>query len=321
MQVVMTENQPLEIEQPEAEQQLADYLTGLGEQLNKVNRFIYEVRVDGQSLSEVDSSETCGEFDKIEIKSRTYEDMTIDSIGHLGEYCQSFLVRLPQVLEDWDEKSAEEIEQLTDQVEEALEMANNVVRSIHEFLNFSSPKLTDLLEDGVKIKQQLAVEQSEAELQALLAQQAKQFFSGLLENLRETIDHLSREKQKLNDDQKDFEKNIKELFVTLPQTVDDLQSGRVSEGYSSLERVIIGLESILNNIKKLDDNGLLKLNLPPEQQVEMIKSHRELNTGIEELQMAVKEKDPIMVCDILEYEILPYLRDLEELFNFSEKHE
>ena len=322
---LLVNDEPYETDiEAEEMKSLAEYIKELDEEFAEVNRVIHSIEVDGENFTrDVDeklAALNCGEVDKLELKVQPMDKMAIDSIANLGEYCQSFLARLPDVVEDWGEKEEDQKKKHRQEVSEALNIARGILSSVTVILNMPSEKLSDLQERAGKLEEK--VEEADFQkLGRLLREECREFIEDLLAQLREYMDALQVRKEDARDSARQIDKLIDEILERLPGLVDNLQGGETDEqvGLEEIEELAGKLEIILNRVSKLDDQGEIKKNLDRQSQGEMVKSQEQLTVGLQELEKALEDRDLIMICDILEYEIKPYLEGLKPIFQDSNK--
>ncbi|GEM_PF-3610783 len=320
MKVTFSSEQPLEIEAPDPEQKLGDYIDFVNKKLSDVNRFIFSAEVDGEQITEERCRQKCDSFEELKLEARSFEEMTIDTIGRLGAYCQEYLAKLPQVIDEWKKKSDEEKNALRRQVLEAINLAGKVLDSIDDFLDVAVEEHDTIKSRTEKLAGQFR-EAGREELKSLLTEQGSEYFSELFDHLRAVLDYVDGQKDAESDQLSRLGRQLDELHEELTNLINKFQGGDIADAYDQLTDRATEIDELLAVIGGLDKTGFLKRNFTPETQDELSQAHTELHRGLTELLQAVEERDPIMVCDILEYEFLPYLESLQKLFGSVDEAE
>ncbi len=318
MKVKFSSDQPVEIDPPDSDQLLGDYIDFVNEKLSDVSRFIFSAEIDGEKITEERCEQKCSSFEELKLEVRTFEVMTIDTVGRLGAYCREYLAKLPQVIDEWEENSDDEKNALRRQVLEAINLAGKVLDSIDNFLDVAVEENDKMKSRTEKFAGQLR-ESGREELKTLLAEQGSDYFSELFEYLRAVLDQVDEQKDKESRQLSHLGEQLDELHEELTSLIDKFQGGDVVDAYDELTDWAREIDELLAVIGGLDETGFLKRNLKPGNQEELEQAHVELYQGLNELMQAVEDRDPIMVCDILEYEFLPYLESLQKLFGVDDE--
>jgi DNA repair exonuclease SbcCD ATPase subunit len=315
MQVYIDGDAEKEIPPVESFQTVGEYIEQLQEDLAQVNRVVYRAEVDGSEVDDETQKLACSEVDRLEVEVRTMDKMAIDSIGQLGEYCQGFLAKLPSILKEWDEKSAGKKEKYRQQVLEAFDIVENVLSAVEVVLSLSSDEM-DRLSERVNTLRGKLEEADEDELNALLREDCQQFIEELLEHLQDLVGDLQERKRETQSDVEEARQLMDDMLTNIPPLIEQLQSGGASEqeGIEKIEAQVKDLTRVLETLENLDEQGMIKKNLTPAEQEELVDFNQQLNEGLTELGEALKERDIIMICDILEYEVLPYLEKIKSHF-------
>lgn len=316
MEVTVDSEQLVEIPEPESNQTLGEYVEKLNEKLSEVNRFIYSVEVDDEQITEAKQQKKCAEFDRLQVDARSFEAMAVDSIGQLGEYCQNFLASLPEVVNNWSEKETETKDQYRQQVLEAFELSGEVLEAIDSLINVASTETEPLTERVQELEGKLR-EAGREELKNLLKEECRDFFTELLEALESILNDLETREGKISEQINTLQEKVSTLLDDLPELIQTLQGGEEVEGYEDIDKRAEDINKIIRIISIFDRAGLIKKSFSPEEQEKLIGIHTELTAGFDDLQEAIENNDLIMICDILEYEVLPYLETIEELFGSS----
>ncbi len=320
MQVTLESEQLVEIPEAGSEQTLAEYLQQLNSDLSEVNRFVYSAQVDGEEINDELNQKQCSEFEELHVEVRSFEAMAVDSIGQLGEYCQKFLASLPKVINNWSEKDKEEKDQHRQQMLEACELSAEVLEAMDSLLNISTETDEELLARVHKLEGELR-EAGRDELKKLLSENCRDLFTDLLEQMETTLSGLEDREEKFIDQVDTIQGKVTDLLEELPDLIEVLQAGEEAEGYTDLQEQTENIRKIITIISVFDQAGQIKQNFTPEEQEKLISIHTELTHGFDDLQDAIESKDLIMICDILEYEVIPYLETIRELFGSKQSEE
>ncbi len=304
-----------EIPPAESFQTVGEYIEQLQEDLAQVNRVVYRAEVDGSEVDGETRKLACSKVNRLDVEVRTMDKMAIDSIGQLGEYCQGFLAKLPSILKEWQEKSSGKKEKYRQQVLEAFDIVGNVLSAVEVVLNLSSDEM-DRLSERVNTLRGKLEEVDEDELNLLLREDCQQFIEELLEHLQDLVDDLQERKRETTSDVEEARKLMDDMLTNIPPLIEQLQGGGASEqeGIGKIEGQVKDLTRVLETLENLDEQGLIKKNLTPAEQEELVDFNQQLTEGLTELGEALKERDIIMICDILEYEVLPYLEKIKSHF-------
>lgn len=313
MKIIVNGKAPEDIREPDPERSLDDFLEELRDQFSDVNRIINDVRVDGVPLPEISDRTHCGEIDELALKVSKFETMAVQAIGDLGEYCQRFLRLLPEIVEDWEQVDEEDREQYRRQVNEALRASRDVFNSLDQLLDLNETfrqRCEDLRERAATLSRSLEDEET-SQISTLLRERGQDFFSETLSCLQDLIDYLQQQQSDLEEDVERIRETIQTDIERIPKVVDQLQKGKEKQGLEAIEPIAQNLRSLLQLVQRLDAAGKVKNALSPDQQEQLQEIHRHLETGVDEITDALENRDIVMICDVLDYEIQPYLETVD----------
>lgn len=313
MKIIVNGKAPEDIREPDPQRSLEDFLGELRDQFSSINRVINDVRVDDQPLPEVSERIACGEINELSVRVSKFETMAVQVIGDLGEYCQRFLRVLPDLVEEWEEVEASEREKYRRQVTEALTASRDVFSSLQQLLDLDEEhrsRCSTLRERAQALSQRLE-EEATPGISSLLREQGQDFFSETLDCLQDLIDYLQRQQSDMEEDVQEVRENIRTDVERIPKVVDQLQKGKEKQGLEGIEPIAQNLRSLLQLLQRLDAAGKVKNALSPEQQEKLQEIHQHLETGLDEITGALEDRDIVMICDVLDYEIQPYLETVD----------
>lgn len=301
-----------EISPPEPSQTLEEYLEQLNEQFGKVNQIVRPLAVNGRDFTSEFNDWTPDEIDQLELTVQPIEDLVVNSLVDLAEYLDRARENLPEILENWEEQDVETRQQYEDQLDDAFSVINQILTSMMGIINIED-RLKPIKQINSRIKglDEKLSEKDGDELRPVF-EETDQLFENLREEIGTIVQVLSQKEQALWEDSDDLQGTIESRLDRIPSLIENLQQSPDSDDYEEIDELVADLERVLGYVEKLDEAGKIKLFLSPEKQEELGETHRELDQGIEELNRAFEEQDVIMICDILEYEVQPYLEQISD---------
>ncbi len=171
-------------------------------------------------------------------------------------------------------------------------------------------RCNELQERASELKRNLE-DTSSPNISPLLREQGQEFFSDTLNLLQDLVDFLQQRQSDLEKEIQEARENIRTDSERIPEVVDQLQKGKEKQGLETIDPIADNLRTLLRLIQRLDAAGKVKNALSPEQQETLQEIHRHLETGLDEITAALEDRDIVMICDVLDYEIQPYLETVD----------
>lgn len=313
MKLIVNGRENEDIQPPEPGQTVGEYVDNLNEQFGKINRVVQVEMVNDKDFKPSLSSWESDRIDRMELSVKPIEEVVVNTLMSLAQYLDQALENLPDILENWSEHGEEDIHEYRDQLEEAFTTIDKILSSVTALSNVG-----DRLEPVEEIQEEVGVlhrkltERNPESLHETFSR-TRDMFSNLRQEIESVVQTLSQQEESLWRNLSDIADSIELRIEQIPEIVESLQTGGDEDSFQKIDNIADDLSQILEFIEKLDEAGKVRMVLSPEGQEELNKAHTELEDGIDELQEAFENRDVIMICDIIEYEILPYLKNVNHL--------
>lgn len=301
-----------DIPHPDPSQTLEEYLQQLNDQFADINRVVNPEMVNGEPFRPDFNDWTPDEIDQLELTVQPIEDLVVDSLVELAEYLDRALENFPEILEELRESDDPDVSIHRDQLQEAFVVINQILTSVIGSISIDERlKTIKQINERVKTLHDDLEEKEGKELVSVF-KSSQELFTELRREIQTIVQLLAQREESLWEGVTDLHDQVEGWVQSIPDLVNDLQSEPDAEHYNQIEALTNHLSDVLEFIEDLDRAGKLKLVMTPEEQDQLNEANVELDRGLGELNQAFENKDVIMICDILEYEILPYLKDIGE---------
>ena len=312
MDIFIDGERDTELPEPELSETVDEYLGRINEEFADTNRVVQIEAVNRQNLTEEMLEREARNLERLDLSVKTIENVAVDSIVYLAEYLDRALQRFPDIIDDWEQEDTDQRETYEDQLEEAFEAIDQIITSLPEMVDLEQQEdaLLDIHDQLRDLRREL--EDSAREQYQPILENVRELFSDLRQELENIIHVLSQQLESLEQGRKKYSNLIEQYLEDIPSLVETLQSTKTSETYDRVGEILEGLNGVLDYMNSLDRAGKIKLLFSPEDQETLNKAHEELDTGLDELERAFEDRDLVMICDILEYEIQPYLEKIQQ---------
>jgi len=315
MELIVNGRDNEDVEPPQAGQTLEDYISDLNDQFGKINRVAQIETVNGEEFQPQFYSWASERVEQMEISIKPIEEVVVNTLMSLARYLDQALGNLPSIIENWEKQGQDDIQTYVDQLDEAFTTIDQILTSIVATTDVEDrlESLNDIQSRTRELDRKLQ-ERTPDNLRDVF-ENTHDLFSELRTEIENVVQLMTQKEEFLWRNLSEISNSIRTWIEDIPDLVENLQTGDDSKAYDRIENAAEDLDRIIIFMNQLDEAGKLKMVLSPEQQEELRTAHSELETGIDELQDAFENNDVIMICDILEYEILPYLKDVDRFLD------
>lgn len=312
MDILINGKAQSDLPDPEPEESVIEYTERINQEFAPVNRVVQVDSINRQPVNSDSLERNVLELERLDLSVKTIQSVAVDSLIHLAEYLDQALENFPEIIDDWLESDEQQRREHIRQLEEAFDAIDQILSSLPSMIDLEDhlETIQNFEEELSEVRQLVDEETSEQLLEEM--KRTQELFHQLRSEIETIIQHLSQQHESLLNEKKKYTQSISEYTEKIPSLVEKLQSSPTRETYDEVEEILGLLEGTLGFMNSLDQAGKIKLMLSPDEQKKLSTVHTELDTGIDELSRAFEEEDVVMICDILEYEIQPYLEKIEE---------
>ncbi len=321
---ILIDGQPLPDGTAKAGSSLKDAMDQVVRVLNQREMLAAAVRVNGREVERWDESTVAlAEGDRIDVSTMSMRDYAVASLGDVGEYTGNVLA----VLRNVDAiVSRDGFDALRSKLGEGLDYILHVIETAGHILPLNMKEARYDMRSG---------EQMLKELQAIHARirNAKKFddmksdLATLEFTLTDWLKFLETLLRRYADQQAEMgtaeevagdarghAEALERLGADLKALVDDLYAGKVAKSMDALPSRITILQESLIYIQKLRKFGVVHYDSLRVKDDRMSDKIPHLSQTLKELSEAIQVGDTVLMRDLIEYEILPFISYLRDVF-------
>lgn len=312
MELIVSGVDENDLPEPKASQTLGEYLEEANQQFAEVNQVVSPQSVNGEAFSPEANDREIEQIDRLELSVQPIEETVVNTLMELAAYLDRALNNFPEIIEELHEEGPDDADVYRDQLDEAFDAIGSLLTSMIGVVNVEE-RLKPVKKINTQVKElDDRLDSAAGEDLIELFEDTRDTFERLRDEIETIVSVLAQQEEKLWEGGPELEEKLRRRIDMIPELVEELQSQPSPENYEEVDQMVDDLEEVLGFIQELDEAGKIKLLLTPEEQEKINEAHQDLDRGIDELNQAFEEKDVILICDILEYEILPYLEDIVE---------
>jgi primosomal protein N'' len=312
MELIVSGVDENDLPEPKASQTLGEYLEEANQQFAEVNQVVSPQSVNGEAFSPEANDREIEQIDRLELSVQPIEETVVNTLMELAAYLDRALNNFPEIIEELHEEGPDDADVYRDQLDEAFDAIGSLLTSMIGVVNVEE-RLKPVKKINTQVKElDDRLDSAAGEDLIELFEDTRDTFERLRDEIETIVSVLAQQEEKLWEGGPELEEKLRRRIDMIPELVEELQSQPSPENYEEVDQMVDDLEEVLGFIQELDKAGKIKLLLTPEEQEKINEAHQDLDRGIDELNQAFEEKDVILICDILEYEILPYLEDIVE---------
>lgn len=309
--------------------------------MSELNRFlsgreeiIVDVRADGREIISWDSIELDpARVSRLEIQSQPIREYAVGSLGDLGDYTGNTLAVLRNAEEICRKEGFPEVRR---QLAEGLDYILTVIETSGKILDLKMDQSrydmrsgTQMLNELKMIKTRLskahnfdAAKKDLEELEFTLTDWLK-FLEILLRRYADKQADFGTPEDISGQAQKQIE-SLDQLSTDVKQIVEDLYAGKIAKSLDQFHGRLLSLQMSLSYLEKLREHGRINYQTLAVEQESLAAKIPKIAKVLKELSDSIQIGDTVLMRDLLEYELLPFIAFLRQIFGqltFSPKKE
>jgi hypothetical protein len=284
---------------------------------------VADVEVNGREVPDWDvSTVAVGATDEIDIHTMATNDYAVMSLGDVGDYAGNALGVIRNVEAVCAKDGFEAVRaSLTEGIEYILHVITTAGRILH--MNFKDSRY-DMRTGDQMMKEMESLKQKISSARRL--EDAKETLTALEFTLTDWLKYLETLLRRYADQQAEVgsaeeiledartqSASLERLQTDVKTIVNDFYAGRAGKSIEALPERITVLQAALTFIQRLRKFGIVRY---PELEVEserLSDKIPKLSKTLQELSDAIQVGDTVMMRDVLEYEILPFIDYLRKI--------
>lgn len=299
-------------------------MTEINKILGHREEIITDLKADGLEIVSWDVAELdVAQISRLEIQTLAAHEYAILSLGDLGEYTGEVLSVLRNVENISGKRGFEHVRQ---QIFQGLDYMMAVIETSGKVLHLKLDKSRYDMRTGEQMMKELVSLKSKiAAAQDVAA--AKRHFEELELTLTDWLKFLEVLLQRYGDKQVevgdrleilDHAKNqgavLDRLEAAVKGIVDDLYAGKLAKSMDQFQSKILTLQESLVYLQRLKDAGRIQYHMLTVKDEALSDKIPQMAKILKELSDSIQIGDSVLMRDLLEYEILPFISYLRQIY-------
>lgn len=299
-------------------------MADLNRMLGQREEVITDVRADGQEILSWDNSELdVSAISTLDIQSRPAREYAIDSLGDVGEYGGEILSVLHNV-ENISRTDGFDV--VRAKLTEGLDYILTVIETAASILKFNLAECRYDLRSGEQMLKELrslktriaeapdyeSAKKRMEDLEFTLTDWLK-FLESLLNQYGEKQAEMGSAEDILNQARSQIEA-LDRLTADIKSIVEDLYAGKVAKSLDQFQTRITVLQDSLVYLQRLRQSGRVRYQTLSVNEESLSERIPKISKILKELSDSIQVGDSVLMRDLLEYEILPFIAFVRQIY-------
>lgn len=301
-----------------------DLMTEINRVVNSREEIITDVQADGKSIEEWDSPgvDLAG-ISRLDILSLPARDYAIASLGDLGDYTGEVL----SVLRNFENICRKDgFEMVRNRLVEGLDYITTVIETSGNVLRLNLAQARYDARSGEQMLKELKSLKSRVQAAADFAS-SKSVFENLEFTLTDWLKFLETLLRRYGDKQAEIGspeevleevnskiQSLNQLESDIKSIVDDLYAGKIAKSLDQFQSKILTLQSSLAYIQRLNEYGRVRYQTLAVNNEKLADKIPQIVKILKELSDSIQVGDSVLMRDLLEYEVLPFVSFLRQIY-------